>query len=899
MATGPRRAVGSWRRSVGSSKRSCRFESTAELDSHADTSCVGKVGRVLEYTERICNVSPFAESYEPMKDVPIANVAVGYYHPDGGELFILVINQCLYFGDRMDHVLLCPNQMRSHGIVVDDCPRHLSLNRSSTHSLFVPSCDVRIPLHLRGVMSCFDCFYPSDDDLETGTHIELTSATIEWDPYSLSFAETEARSNVGAQPSGRTEFSRVLSQVSRGLPVETFATELEATVGTTLVSAAKSADHRSATTPESLASKWAIGIEAARDTLKVTTQRGIRNAVHPIHRRYRTSMKHMRYPSLNCVVYTDTLFASTKSIRGNKCGQIFATDFDYTRFVPMERKGEASTAMKLFIQDVGIPRQLHSDGALELTKGEFRRVCDDFGIMMTRTEPESPWQNRAERVIREWKRAVIRLLRRRQAPRCLWDFAGVYEAEKRSLHCHGTLRCQGRTPEEILTGNTPDISEYLDYGFYDWLWFYDSKDFPGERRILGRWLGVAHRVGQAMCYWVLMDNGTVVARSTVQPVTDDELRTDVFKAEADRFDRSIAERFKAGHGVSDKSDVPAWLFDEDDHLLEEAVEPIEPEAAMPEADTFDTDAFDEYISAEVILPCGNEQRMGKVLGRKRDADGNPIGKRDKNPLFDTREYMVEFGDGHVGEYGANLIAECLFSQVDDEGHTYQLLKEIIDHRKDESEAVKVEDAFVTSRNGNQVPRRTTKGWSLCVEWKDGSQSWVPLKDMKEAYPVQVAEYAVGNQIHTEPAFDWWVRTVLRRRDYIIAKVKTRYWKRTHKFGLEVPKTVERALQIDQETGTTFWRSALDKEMKNVPLSKFWMTTRWCRSVTSRFPVTWFSISRWISLVRHGWLQEATLRTHQTRSRIRVSFLVRACGWLSYWRRSTTWKSVRRTSAMLT
>ena len=183
------------------------------------------------------------------------------WRSDIGELFILVINQCLYFGDRMDHVLLCPNQMRSHGIVVDDCPRHLSLNRSSTHSLLVPSCDdVRIFLHLRGVMSCFDCFYPSDDDLETGTHIELTSATIEWDPYSLSFAETEARSNVGAQPSGRTEFSCVLSQVSRGLPVETFATKLEATVGTTLVSAAKSADHRSATTPESLASKWAIGI---------------------------------------------------------------------------------------------------------------------------------------------------------------------------------------------------------------------------------------------------------------------------------------------------------------------------------------------------------------------------------------------------------------------------------------------------------------------------------------------------------------------------------------------------------------------------------------------------------------------------------------------------------------
>jgi hypothetical protein len=31
-------------------------------------------------------------------------------------------------------------------------------------------------------------------------------------------------------------------------------------------------------------------------------------------------------------------------------------------------------------------------------------------------------------------------------------------------------------------------------------------------------------------------------------------------------------------------------------------------------------------------------------------------------------------------------------------------------------------------------------------------SWVPLKDMKEAYPVQVVEYAVANKILGEPAF---------------------------------------------------------------------------------------------------------------------------------------------------
>jgi hypothetical protein len=34
--------------------------------------------------------------------------------------------------------------------------------------------------------------------------------------------------------------------------------------------------------------------------------------------------------------------------------------------------------------------------------------------------------------------------------------------------------------------------------------------------------------------------------------------------------------------------------------------------------------------------------------------------------------------------------------------------------------------------------------------------WLPLKDLKESYPVQVAEYAVANKFAKQPAFAWWV-----------------------------------------------------------------------------------------------------------------------------------------------
>jgi hypothetical protein len=258
-----------------------------------------------------------------------------------------------------------------------------------------------------------------------------------------------------------------------------------------------------------------------------------------------------------------------------------------------------------------------------------------------------------------------------------------------------------RAPYELLTGDTPDISEYLLHDWYGLCWYYDSKDFPGERRLLGRWLGVAHRIGQAMCYWILPKSGIPIARTTVVPVSMDERATDEFKATQKLYDDAIAARL--GDSVADDDAVlpndhlPAWLDDTDD-----VDEPEEPEAAMPEADDYTPEAYDKWLEAEVLLPKGDCYATGKVVKRKRDDDGLPIGKAHNNPILDTRIYEVEFQDGHVEEYAANVIAECLFSQVDEEGRQYLLLSEIVDYRKDESRALSAEDAFVTSSNGGRL-----------------------------------------------------------------------------------------------------------------------------------------------------------------------------------------------------
>ena len=81
---------------------------------------------------------------------------------------------------------------------------------------------------------------------------------------------------------------------------------------------------------------------------------------------------------------------------------------------------------------------------------------------------------------------------------------------------------------------------------------------------------------------------------------------------------------------------------------------------------------------------------------------------------------VEFPDGQVAEYSVNIIAENVYAQCDSEGNQYLLLKEIVDWRKDDN-AVAMEDMYIDHGSHRQL-RKTTKGWQLCVEWKDGTTS---------------------------------------------------------------------------------------------------------------------------------------------------------------------------------
>ena len=119
------------------------------------------------------------------------------------------------------------------------------------------------------------------------------------------------------------------------------------------------------------------------------------------------------------------------------------------------------------------------------------------------------------------------------------------------------------------------------------------------------------------------------------------------------------------------------------------------------------------------------------------------------------------------------------------------------------------------RNPAKKTTRNTVGWALLCKWKYRTYTWVPLKNLKQPNPIEVAEYAIKTKISEEPAFEWWVKQALRVRYRYIHKVKAVYIRHAHKYGIDMLKITKRALEIDTEYNTTYWRYATEKELKNV------------------------------------------------------------------------------------
>ena len=806
---------------------------------------MGRNSLLVHDYDRPINVSGFHPSAPVNNNLRQVSAALAYDDPLTGETTILLVHQAIYVPE-LEHNLLSTMQVRLNDVTISETPRFLTENiTDTTHTISIPTDDKQrpyvIPLALHGVTSSFPTRKPTPEEYESLPHLTLTSDEPEYDPHDTSYATQEAMltkmilatgDRIGAPPPSRRlcsvtkTFSQARSIVSMR---DTVATSLQATSRTLddgsfaddlnrTISALSRTSAGNQFDPDMLARNWGIDRATARRTIESTTQRGIRTLLHPtLSRRFRTNDRQLRYRRLPVECFTDTLIAKTPSRRLNSYAQIFSTADGWCRAYPMKTKSEAHDGLSLLFQREGVPNVMIMDGALEQVQGTFRKKCREAGVHVKQTEPHTPWSNAAEAAIRELKKGVGRQMVRSGAPKRLWDDCLEREAYIRSLTAHDIYKLNGEVPETLVSGETADISPFAIFGWYEWVMFRDtSVSYPDTPLVLGRDLGPAIDIGPAMTRKILKENGKVVYRSTVRSLLPDEIADEDMKRRRKEFTKKVNKALGDGFKYADF---------ENDPELEHLGTPIYPNYAddddgeahvMPEYDDDpepDADTYDQYVGASVNLPMGDQMLNAKVIGRKRMPDGSVIGRANSNPILDTRTYDVEFPDGQTAEVSANVIAQNMYAMCDVEGNQYLLLAGIVDHRKDES-ALDRADMYI-KHGSNRHMKKTTKGWKLCVEWKDGSTSWERLADLKESNPVEVADYAVAQGIDSEPAFAWWVPFTLKRRNRIIAAVNSRYHKRTHKFGIEVPKNFDECVRIDKENGNTLWQDAVRKEMSKV------------------------------------------------------------------------------------
>ena len=799
------------------------------IDTWADTNCAGRHAFVEEFViGKTVTATGFTSSLGSVPDLPVVNVLYAYDTNDG-TVILLEVNNAIYLGDRMSNSLMNPIQAEEIGVRVDVRPKRYYPHDIGCQCLTFSDGTI-IPVLYEGVLPYVPVRRPTKEEIHHCRRLELSSRAP-WDPFLLD-GHFSAFIN-GYEPDMAQLYDDVESY-------DAVASELMSTQLSTILSmrsmveydevsdrycsiSALNSTRCDSISPEELSRRLCIGLKTAARTLKATSHQYIRTT-GLLSKRFRTDKSQLRYKQLSKqygTFYADFLKVAAKSIRGYIGGVLYTNKVGFKKFFPCEsEKGqETGRSLRSFIEVVGLPYSLHSDNHSNFKEGFFKKMLRKFGIYQTFTEPHSPWQNRAEPAIGEVKAYSRRLMQKTNTPVRLWCFCYEYSADVLSLLATGRFDLQGRTSYEVVMHYTPDISEYVSYTWFQWCHYYDEAT---KSKRLCRWLGPAHQVGQAFCSYILLDNAEYIARSTVVGIDQHELTTEAMKSETSKFMVSV-ESVIGNHRVPIFNHVQpnAIYFDafSDDHDSDANVLPYGDELIDVKTETVDEaylESLDEYIGSQIVIP--NKEAipvLATVKKRKRDALGKPIGTSNENPILDSRIYELEFPDGRIEEYSVNVIAENLLNMADDDGWDTGLLDDIIDFRKDDSIAVTKENGFTEISNGDQVPVITTKGWDVQVRWKDKSTNWIPLSEIKESNPVEVAEAAIAFKFDKEPAFNWWVRKVLKRRDRMISKMKTRRCRKGRmKFGVQIPGTVEEAIALDIENGNTLWQDAIKLEMTN-------------------------------------------------------------------------------------
>ena len=198
---------------------------------------------IIKDYELPVNVTGYRDGLGTEKCRTVTGV-VAYEHFDG-TTYYLHFHQALEINGIKGN-LICPMQLRSNGIRVNDEPKHLVLNPTKYHhAITIPATNHRdelvIPLSLQGVIHYFPTRSITKAEYDKSSelcHIDMTDQDVRWDPKRLDFEEAEAtvldyrgelREDIHSVPQDR--MISVISQSDYILPAEQLLYALQGKFG--------------------------------------------------------------------------------------------------------------------------------------------------------------------------------------------------------------------------------------------------------------------------------------------------------------------------------------------------------------------------------------------------------------------------------------------------------------------------------------------------------------------------------------------------------------------------------------------------------------------------------------------------------------------------------------------
>ena len=189
----------------------------------------------------------------------------------------------------------------------------------------------------------------------------------------------------------------------------------------------------------------------------------------------------------------------------------------------------------------------------------------------------------------------------------------------------------------------------------------------------------ARGAGNEIAQWILKGNGSVVPRRSLRPLKVDEIHSPVEIKKREVFDELIKRRWGTPMTPPNTQQPKAFKKYEDHEQQEQPTHEVEDIVDSTGKLINQQPAYDQIINAEVHLQLGEEMVNGKVIQRTIGPDGHVTGTYDNNPFLNSIIYDVEFPDGQVNEYAANIIAENMLTQGDCDGMSTTLMEAIVDH----------------------------------------------------------------------------------------------------------------------------------------------------------------------------------------------------------------------------